>query len=69
MLIEYVRRIKHELKRVQQLPSQVESNLVRFIMHSVWQISSKNKAELSTLNLREKLASRYIVMKKRNELH
>ena len=69
MLIEYVRRIKNELKRMQQLPSLVESNLMRFIMHSVWQISNRSKAELSALNLRDKLTNRYNEMKKRSELH
>ncbi len=69
MLIEYVRRIKNELKRLQKLPSSVESNLLRFIMHSVWQISNRSKAELIALNLREKLTNRYKEMKKRSELH
>ena len=69
MLIEYVRRIENELKRMQQLPSLVESNLMRFIMHSVWQISNRSKAELSALNLRDKLTNRYNEMKKRSELH
>ena len=69
VLIEYVRRIKNELKRMQQLPSSVESNLMRFIMHSVWQISNRSKAELSALNLRDKLTNRYNEMKKRSELH
>jgi len=47
----------------------VESNLLRFISNSVWQIASKNKFEMSSLNLREKLTTRYLEMKKRSEFH
>ncbi len=64
VLVEYVRRIKKEIKRLpDKLPTQVETVLNRFNSHSMWSV----KLKFDVGSSKEKFLSRYKEMKTRRE--
>ena len=64
VLVEYVRRIKKEIKRLpDKLPIQVETVLNKFNSHSMWSV----KLKFDVGSSKEKFLSRYKEMKTRRE--
>lgn len=67
ILIEYVRRIKHELRKIREpLPSNLEFQILKFVNHKVWQLKGQSVPKEGT-KLVDLMKARFKEMKRRKK--